>query len=121
MVKFMAKTLARLFGLGVLLFPALTWAHSSETILSVEVTNQTSSFFYVIDSDVYNSSAGYDRDYLKVETVIRYVWGAPDPNPVTYNYLVAFELLDADGQVVPLHSGANITNTLYVADSVTLP
>jgi hypothetical protein len=92
-------------------------AHTSETFESLALTNFVG---WLVSSDAGNTNAGYDRDSLNVNAVIRYTTFSNTLS--SFQYQTAFRLLDAQSNAVPLITAASQTNTvLYLTNSVLLP
>lgn len=82
-------------------------AEVTETITSLTVTNYTG---YVIASDASNGLAGYNRDTIDVESVVKYLRSTADKVYV-FDYTYQYRLLNADGVAQPLIVGLG-TNTV---------
>ncbi len=100
--------LARL-GLGT------AFAHTSEEILSLSVTNFTG---YVIDSDGLTPSEVYHRDAIRVGAQVRYQ--SAIAAATNYEYEIQFRLVDTRTNAVPLRVGFGTSTALTVSDNVTL-
>src|SRR5688500_11468661 len=78
-----------LLGLISALLGQLAHAHSTETILSVQVTNYTG---YIIDADANSSAAGTIRDVIGVRAQI--FFEEDSLNSSAWQYELAFRLVD---------------------------
>jgi hypothetical protein len=115
----LAKLATGIFGVALVVMGQTqsARAHTTETIESLALTNFVG---WLVDSDANNASAGYDRDALSVNASVRYT----TTNSLfgTYQYQLAFRLLDSQSNAVPLLPASGQTNTaVFLTNAITLP